>query len=120
MRAFARAFGGLRALMVPCQQQVDRRHYEQREQRADTETRGDCQADVEAADRARAGGQQQRHHGDNHRHRGHQDRSQTNGGRPLHRLALAESLGSLQLVGEFDNQDTVLGNQADQRDQAWV
>jgi hypothetical protein len=58
LRAFARAFGGLRALMIPCQQQVDGRHYEQREQRADTETRGDCQADVETADRARARGQQ--------------------------------------------------------------
>ena len=45
--------------------------------------------------------------------RGHQDRPQAGHGRLLHRLELGLAL-LLQLVGELDDQDAVLGDQADQ------
>src|SRR5262245_47382314 len=66
---------------------------------------------------ARSGRKYERHHPENERQRGHEDRPQPDtrrlDGRFDHRHAAAA-----QLLGEFNDQDRVLGREADQHDQS--
>ncbi len=63
------------------------------------------------------GRERERHRAQHHGARGHEDRAQPQDGGLLHRLQHALALG-LHLVGELDDQDAVLGDEAHQRDEA--
>ena len=108
---------GLR-LVVGGHPDIDRRQHEQREQRADRHAGYDDETDREAARRAGAGRGQQRDQAGDHRRRRHQDRTQPDTSRHLDCRALVETFLELQLVGELDHQNAVLGDEADQRQQS--
>ena len=97
---------------------VNRRRHEQREYGADRHAEGNYDADGKAASCARTARENQRHHADHHRRGSHQNRSQTDGGRMLDRLAPAQTFIGLHVVGIVHHQDAVLGDQADQGEQA--
>ena len=63
-------------------------------------------------------GEDERRHADHHRRGRHQNGPQAHRGRLLDRAAPRVAAGLLQPVGEIDHQDAVLGDEADQRDEA--
>ena len=85
------------------------------EQRAEGDAADDHPADLRAALGAGAGRDRQRHRAQHHRAGGHQDRAQAQRRRPRSPPRACSAL-LLQLVGELDDQDAVLGDQPDQRD----
>ena len=60
----------------------------------------------------------ERHHAQDEGERGHQDRPQAQAGRPRPPPGTRSMPCSSQLAGELDDQDGVLGRQADQHDEA--
>ena len=104
-------------MMIRREQQIHRRHHEQREQGADRQARGDDDAHLEARHRAGAGRGDQRDDAEHHGGGRHQDRAQPDAGGFLDRLALGAAL-FLQVVGELHDQNAVLADQAHQRHQA--
>src|SRR6056297_463764 len=101
--------------MIPAQQDVERRQHKDGEQGSDTQSGADGQTNGKAAFRARANGNQQRHHGKDQRQGRHDDWPQADRCRLNHRIHLVKPAFLLQLVGELDNQDAVLGHHPDQR-----
>ena len=100
----------------PRDQHVDRRHDEQREHRADDHAADQHDADAVARAGAGTGREHQRKVTDDGRRRRHQDRTQPRAGGFDHRVELLRSR-LLQVVRELHDQDAVLRDQADQRDQ---
>eukprot|EP01136_Pigoraptor_vietnamica_P036003 Opistho-1_new@9345 len=97
---------------------VEHRHHEQSEDRADNHAAENHQAHRVARGSTSARGDDQRHDAERHRRRGHQDRPQAYLGRSDDRLAARQPMLFALLVGEFDQQDAVLGDQSYQCDQA--
>ncbi|MPL75498.1 hypothetical protein SDC9_21322 [bioreactor metagenome] len=96
---------------------VEHRHHEEREHRADQQAREHHDAHGLARGGAGALGDDQRHDRERHRRGGHQDRPQTGLGGKHDRLAPGVAVFLALLVGEFDHQDAVLGDQTDEGDQ---
>ncbi len=107
----------LRAVIAG-QQHVECRQHEQREQGADQHPHHHDDADGEAAGGAGAVGEQQRHNAGDHGGGGHQHRPHPHHGGLADRGGAVEAFIVLDLVGERHHQDAVLGDQADQGDEA--
>jgi hypothetical protein len=103
-------------LVLDGDQRVEDRHDEQREERADDHAGDEHDADAVARLRARPGDEHQREVTEDRRRRRHQHRTQARLRRFAQRCSLREP-ALLQRVGELDDQDAVLRDQADQRDQ---
>ncbi len=113
---FTQRLGAGLVAVVGAEQHVHRRHDEQREQGADGQAGGDDQAHVETADRARSAGENQRHDAQHHGGSGHQNRTQTHACGVFDGFAFTSPF-TLQIVGELDDENAMLGDQADQRHQ---
>jgi hypothetical protein len=102
---------------VTGEQRVGGGHDEQRQQRAERHAADDHPADLRARFGARAGGERERHGAQHHRAGGHQDGPQAQRRRIDHRVDQLLALGA-KLIGELDDQDAVLGDEPDQRNQS--
>ena len=111
-----RLFAALPA-MIPRNQRVDRGRHEQRENRTDAHARRNDDSDCEAALRTGTLGDNQGNHSRHHGRRGHENGPQPHGGGMFDRLKAAKTFLLLKLVGEFHHQNTVFGNETDQRDE---
>src|SRR5687767_3823082 len=96
---------------------VGGRDDEQREDGAEQQAADDDPADRLARLGAGAGGERERQRAEHHRARGHEDRPQPQRGGLDHRAGRIHALAA-QLVGELDDKDAVLGDEADQHHQA--
>ena len=93
---------------------VQGRDEEEREDGGEAHAPDDDEADRGASLGARAGGEHQRHRAEDRGDRGHQDRAHADHGGLAGRVLHAHALGA-ELVGELDEQDAVLGHQADEQ-----
>ncbi len=93
------------------------RHKENAERRGRDHAAHDAGADGALTGRTRAGCNHQRQHAEDKCHRRHQDRTKPQVAGRNHGVGRAPALG-LQVLGKFDDQDRVLGAQADDGDQA--
>src|SRR5258705_5650144 len=107
----------LRALVRAGDQHVDRRHDEEREERADDHTAHERDADAVPRPGSRPVGEDQGEVAEDRRGGRHQDRPQP-GARGLDDGYELVHSGLPQMVRELDDEDSVLGHQPDQRDQA--
>ena len=101
---------------APRKKGIRGRDDEQREQRSEAHAADDDPADLCPRFAARSGGERERHGSQHHRARCHQDRAQPERCRIDDRVEQRLALGA-QLVGEFDDQNPMLGDQPDERDQ---
>ena len=97
--------------------QEEHRHEQDCQQGRGDHPREHAGADGTLAGRTGTGGEEQRQHAQNERHRSHDDGSETQMAGLQHGFDQTLAL-SLQVLGKFDDQNGVLGRQPDDGDQA--
>ena len=102
--------------MLCAEQNVHGRYDEEREQRADRQAREEHDSHRATPRGACAGGNDERHDTEHHRRGRHEDRSQSHCRGLLDGRDLGAPL-ALQLIGELHDQNAVLADETEQRDQ---
>jgi len=103
--------------VIRCQEHVHRRYDKQGEKGPDGDPRGDDETQVVPAGGAGARCGNQGDDTQNHGRRGHEDRPEADGRRVFNGLAFTRTL-ALQIVCKFNDQDSVLADEADERNEA--
>ncbi len=99
------------------EQRVEHRRQEQGKHQGQAEAANNDRSDGDAAFRSGPGGKDQRYRTEDRRNHRHDDRPQLQHCRIDDSIAHARA-GITQLVGELNDQNAVLGHQADQQDDA--